>query len=143
VRRRTAAIAFGGFVILGLPTGMLGVAWPSIRGDLDAPLAGLGVVLAAMTVTEFGSSALSGVVRDRFGTVALLLLPTALASGGLLLFSVAQTWSMVIAGAAVLGAGLGLLDAAVNTEAALRRGVRFIQQRATLLLVARPRAPSS
>jgi fucose permease len=126
VRRRTAAIAFGGFVILGLPTGMLGVAWPSIRGDLDAPLAGLGVVLAAMTVTEFGSSALSGVVRDRFGTVALLLLPTALASGGLLLFSVAQTWSMVIAGAAVLGAGLGLLDAAVNTEAALRRGVRFM-----------------
>jgi fucose permease len=126
MRRRTATIAFGGFVILGLPTGMLGVAWPSIRAELDAPLAGLGLVLAAMTVTEFGSSALSGIVRARFGTIALLLLPTVLAAGGLLLFSVAQTWPTIIVASALLGAGLGLLDAAVNTEAALRRGIRFM-----------------
>jgi fucose permease len=126
MRMRTATIAFGGFVILGLPTGMLGVAWPSIRAELDAPLAGLGVVLAAMTVTEFGSSAVSGPVRHRFGTIALLLLPTALAAGGLLLFTLAPTWPTIIAGAAVLGAGLGLLDAAFNTEAALRRGLRFM-----------------
>jgi fucose permease len=105
---------------------MLGVAWPSIRGDLDAPLAGLGLVLAAMTVAQFGSSALSGIVRERFGTVALLMLPTVLAASGLLLFGLAHTWSTIIIGAAVLGAGLGLLDAAVNTEAALRRGIRFM-----------------
>jgi len=126
MRMRTATIAFGGFVILGLPTGMLGIAWPFMRAELDAPLAGLGVVLAAMTVTEFGSSALSGIVRARFGTVALLLLPTALAAGGLLLFTLAQTWPTIIVAAAVLGAGLGLLDAAFNTEAALRRGIRFM-----------------
>jgi fucose permease len=126
MRMRTATIAFGGFVILGLPTGMLGIAWPFMRTELDAPLAGLGVVLAAMTVTEFGSSALSGIVRTRFGTVALLLLPTALAAGGLLLFTLAQTWTTVVFAAAVLGAGLGLLDAAFNTEAALRSGIRFM-----------------
>ena len=126
MRVRTATIAFGGFVILGLPTGMLGIAWPFMRAELDAPLAGLGVVLASMTVTEFGSSAVSGIVRARFGTVALLLLPTALAAGGLLLFTLAQTWTTIIVAAAVLGAGLGLLDAAFNTEAALRRGIRFM-----------------
>ena len=126
MRMRTATIAFGGFVILGLPTGMLGVAWPSIRAELDAPLAGLGVVLAAMTVAQFGSSALSGLVRARLGTVALLLLPTVLAAGGLALFTLARTWPTIIVAAAVLGAGLGLLDAAVNTEAALRRGIRFM-----------------
>jgi fucose permease len=126
VRRRTATIAFGGFVILGVPTGMLGIAWPFVRAELDAPLAGLGVVLAAMTMTEFGSSALSGIVRARFGTVALLLLPTALAAGGLLLFTLAPSWPSVILAAAVLGAGLGLLDAAFHTEAALRSGIRFM-----------------
>jgi len=126
MRVRTATIAFGGFVILGLPTGMLGIAWPFMRAELDAPLAGLGVVLAAMTVTEFGSSAVSGIVRARFGTIALLLLPTALAAGGLLLFTLAQTWTTIVVAAAVLGAGLGLLDAAFNTEAALRRGIRFM-----------------
>jgi fucose permease len=126
MRLRTAAIAFSGFVILGLPTGMLGIAWPSIRAEFDAPLAGLGVVLAAMTVAQFGSSAVSGLVRARFGTVALLLLPTALAASGLLLFTAAQSWPAIVIAAAVLGAGLGLLDAAVNTEAALRRGIRFM-----------------
>jgi fucose permease len=126
MRMRTATIAFGGFVILGLPTGMLGIAWPFMRAELDAPLAGLGIVLAAMTVTEFGSSAVSGIVRARLGTVALLLLPTGLAAGGLLLFTLAQTWPAIIVAAAVLGAGLGLLDAAFNTEAALRRGIRFM-----------------
>src|SRR5438552_976935 len=126
MRMRTAAIAFSGFVVLGLPTGMLGIAWPSIRTALDAPLAGLGVLLAAMTVTQFGSSGLSGFVRERFGTIALLLVPTVLAAGGLALFALADTWPVLIAAAAILGAGLGLLDAAVNMEAALKRGVRFM-----------------
>jgi fucose permease len=112
--------------MLGLPTGMLGIAWPSMRAALDAPLAGLGVLLAAMTLTQFGSSGLSGFVRERIGTIALLLVPTVLAAGGLALFAIAETWPTMIAAAAILGAGLGLLDAAVNMEAALKRGVRFM-----------------
>jgi fucose permease len=123
---RSAAVAFSGFVVLGLPTGMLGIAWPSMRATLDAPLAGLGVLLTAMTLTQFGSSGLSGFARERFGTVALLVGPTVLAAGGLTLFAIAETWPAMIAAAALLGAGLGLLDAAVNMEAALKRGVRFM-----------------
>jgi len=126
VRFRTAAVAFSGFVVLGLPTGMLGIAWPTIRTALDAPFAGLGVLLAAMTITQFGASGLSGLIRDRFGTIALLLVPTVLAAGGLALFAIATTWPAMIAAAAILGIGLGLLDAAVNMEAALKRGVRFM-----------------
>jgi fucose permease len=126
MRAGTAAVAFSGFVLLGLPTGMLGIAWPSMRAALDAPLAGLGVLLAAMTLTQFGASGLSGLVRERLGTVALLLVPTILAAGGLTLFALAVTWPVMIVAAAVLGTGLGLLDAAVNMEAALRRGVRFM-----------------
>ena len=126
MRMRTAVIAFSGFVVLGLPTGMLGIAWPSMRAALDAPLAGLGGLLAAMTITQFGSSGLSGFMRERFGTIALLLVPTVLAASGLTLFALASSWIVMIAAAAILGAGLGLLDAAVNMEAALKRGVRFM-----------------
>jgi fucose permease len=126
VRIPTAAVASSGFVVLGLPTGMLGIAWPSMRAALDEPLAGLGVLLAAMTLTQFGSSGLSGFVRDRFGTITLLLVPTMLAAGGLALFAIAESWPTMIAAAVILGACLGLLDAAVNMEAALKRGVRFM-----------------
>lgn len=126
MRTRTAGVAFSGFIVLGLPTGMLGVAWPSMRAALDAPLAGLGLLLAAMTVTQFFGSGLSGIIRERLGTLALLLIPTLFSAGGLALFAAAPNWPAMIAAAALLGAGLGLLDAAVNMEAALKRGVRFM-----------------
>ena len=105
---------------------MLGIAWPSIRAALDAPLAGLGLLVAAMTVAQFASSAASGLLRERLGTIALLLAAAAAAAGGLAIFAIANGWLVTIAASAVLGAGVGLLDAAVNTEAALRGGIRFM-----------------
>src|SRR5919204_1121136 len=115
--RRTAVVAFTALVLLGLPTGMLGIAWPFIQNEFGAPLSGLGVLVAAMTVTQFGGSGLAGFVRERFGTLRLLLIPTVLAAVGLALFAVAPTWPSTIAAAALLGLGLGLLDAAANMEA--------------------------
>jgi fucose permease len=126
VRRRTAAIAFIGLVFLGLPAGMLGIAWPSMRASLDAPFAGLGLLVAAMTVAQFASSAASGLLRERLGTIALLLAAVAAAAGGLALFAIASGWWATILASAVLGSGIGLLDAAVNTEAALRGDIRFM-----------------
>jgi fucose permease len=126
VRRRAAAIAFIGLVLLGLPTGMLGIAWPSMRVSLDAPFVGLGVLVAAMTFAQFAASAASGLLRERFGTIALLLGSVAAAAAGLAIFAIASGWWTTILAAAVLGCGLGLLDAAVNTEAALRGDIRFM-----------------
>ena len=105
---------------------MLGVAWPSIRDALNAPLAGLGVLLGAMTVTQFGASTFSGAIRERLGTTRVLLFPAAMAAAGLALFAIATDWIVITLASAILGAGVGLLDAAINTEAALRRGVRFM-----------------
>src|SRR5438094_10580290 len=105
---------------------MLGIAWPSMRASLDAPFAGLGLLVAGMTVAQFAASAASGLVRERLGTIALLLLSVAAACGGLGLFAIASGWWATILASAVLGAGVGLLDAAVNTEAALRGDIRFM-----------------
>jgi fucose permease len=125
-RRGAAAAALGALIALGLPTGMLGVAWPSIREALGAPLAGLGILLGAMTATQFAASTFSGAIRERLGTTRVLFLSAVLAAAGLALFTVAAGWIVIALASAILGAGLGLLDAAVNTEAALRRGVRFM-----------------
>src|SRR5438094_9070844 len=105
---------------------MLGIAWPSMRASLDAPFAGLGLLVAGMTVAQFAASAASGLVRERLGTIALLLLSVAAACGGLGLFAIASGWWATILASAVLGCGVGLLDAAVNTEAALRGDIRFM-----------------
>jgi fucose permease len=105
---------------------MLGIAWPSMRVSLDAPFVGLGLLVAAMTVAQFAASAASGLLRERLGTIALLLLAVGAAAGGLAIFALASGWWATIVASAVLGCGLGLLDAAVNTEAALRGDVRFM-----------------
>ena len=105
---------------------MLGIAWPSMRASLDAPFAGLGLLVAAMTVAQFASSAASGLLRERLGTIALLLASLAAAAGGLALFAIASGWWATILASAILGVGIGFLDAAVNTEAALRGDIRFM-----------------
>ena len=105
---------------------MLGIAWPSMRASLDAPFAGLGLLVAAMTVAQFAASAASGLLRERLGTIALLLSAAAAAAGGLAIFAIASGWWATILASAVLGFGLGLLDAAANTEAALRGDIRFM-----------------
>ena len=73
------------FIALGLPAGAIGVAWPHMRMSLGAPLAGLGLLLAAWTIAYFVASASSGPGTARFGTSMLLLGGCALAGAGALI----------------------------------------------------------
>src|SRR2546421_119778 len=114
------------FIGLGLPAGVIGVAWPHMRASLGAPLAGLGLLLAAFTVGYFVASAGSGPVTFRFGTATLLVGGCALASIGSLGLSLAGQWWIVPLVGLVLGAGSGLIDAAVNAHVSLNRGVRYM-----------------
>ena len=114
------------FIALGLPAGVIGVAWPHMRASLGAPLAGLGILLAAFTVGYFVASAGSGPVTFRFGTATLLVGGCALASIGSLGLSLAGQWWIVPLMGLVLGAGSGLIDAAVNAHVSLNRGVRYM-----------------
>lgn len=53
-------LAFIAFVALGLPDGLLGVGWPSIRADFSVPLDAIGMFLIAAVVGYMTSSFLSG-----------------------------------------------------------------------------------
>jgi fucose permease len=114
------------FVALGLPAGAVGVAWPQMRASLDAPLAGLGLLLAAFTVAYFVASAGSGALGARLGTATLLSSGCLLAAAGLLGLGLATAWWMVPAVTLLLGGGSGLIDAAANAHTSLNRGVRFM-----------------
>ena len=114
------------FVTLGLPAGAVGVAWPHMRASLDAPLAGLGLLLAASTVAYFVASAASGPLGTRLGTAVLLAGGCGLAAAGLFGLALATAWWMVPAVSLLLGAGSGLIDAAVNAHTSLNRGVRYM-----------------
>src|SRR2546423_10003084 len=69
--RLIVALAFIAFVSLGLPDGVLGVAWPSVRGTFGQPVSHLGVLLAAGTAGYLVSSFLGGQLVRVFGVGAL------------------------------------------------------------------------
>lgn len=114
------------FVTLGIPAGAIGVAWPDMRASFDAPLAGLGLLLAAWTAAYFLASATSGPLAARLGTLALLIWGCGLAIFGLLGLSFANRWWMVPMVSLLVGGGSGLIDATVNAHISLNRGVRYM-----------------
>lgn len=100
------------------------MAWPSVRASLDLPLADLGFLLAAMTVSYFAAASLTGTLHDRLGTVRLIIGCAAAAAAGLLIFSFANGLAMLVIAALLVGAGAGPIDGSVNAHVALTRGVR-------------------
>lgn len=114
------------FVVLGLPAGAIGIAWPSMRASLGAPLAGLGLLLAAFTAAYFVASAGSGTLGTRLGTAVMLAGGCGLAAAGMLGLGLATAWWMVPAVSLLLGGGCGLIDAGANAYTSLNRGVRFM-----------------
>ena len=114
------------FIALGLPAGALGVAWPYMRASFGAPLAGLGLMLAAFTLAYFLASAGSGPLTGRLGTSDLLLGGCALSTAAWLSIALAPQWWLVPMVSVLAGAGSGLIDASVNAHITLNRGVRYM-----------------
>jgi fucose permease len=121
-----AGTPLGLFVVLGLPAGAIGVAWPPMRATFGAPLAGLGLLLAAITVAYFAGSAVSGPLGWRINGSMLLAAGCLLAAAGLAGVAAAPRWWLLPIVGLPAGFGFGLIDAAVNTQVSLQRGVRFM-----------------
>jgi fucose permease len=128
-RRATAAtlvLASAGFVSLGLPEGLLGVAWPSIRADFGISLDALGLLLATAASGYAVASTVSGRVLKRFGVGEVLAVSCATTGTALIGYSLAPSWPAMVVLGAILGAGGGMIDAALNVYAAISHGPRVL-----------------
>ena len=118
------AVAYLGFVSLGLPDGLLGVAWPSIRETFTLPLDALAPLLGAATAGYLLSSSGIASFIGRVNLGVLLALSCLATSVALFAFAVAPAWWLVVLAAALLGAGGGAIDASLNTHFATHGGPR-------------------
>ena len=125
VERQAAAVAVAGFVVLGLPAGALGVAWPAMRSELSAPLYGLGLLLALFTIAYFVTAMFTGRLVEVLGGGRVVTAGAILSGAALAIFFLAPTWWVVLIAALVWGAASGPFDAGLNTFAATR-GVRLM-----------------
>ena len=125
-RRLVVAIAFAAFVSLGLPDGVLGVAWPSIRMTFGRPVSGLGSILLAVMTGYLVSSFGSGAIVARHGVGRLLAWSNALVAVSCVGYALATAWPMMLVSGLVAGLGAGAIDAGINVHAAERFSPRLV-----------------
>jgi Fucose permease len=112
------ALAFIAFTSLGLPDGLLGVSWPSIRQDFHVPLDNLGLVIAIATAGYLCASFCSGIVLRVLPLGTVLALSTFAASFALLGFALAPYWWLILILSFIAGLGGGAIDAGLNSYGA-------------------------
>jgi fucose permease len=126
--RRTllAALAFLAFISLGLPDGLLGVAWPSMSDDFSLPLDALGLLVAIQTAGYLLSSFLSGRLLRVTSLGVVLAVSTLAAASALLGFSLATAWPLLLGFGFLAGLAGGAVDACLNAYGATHFSARVL-----------------
>ena len=108
------SIIYVSFISLGLPDGVMGVAWPAVRLDMGQPLAAVGIFTIVGTICAAVSSYFAGAIVKRVGTgavVAASCLMTALALVG---YGFAPSFVWLVALSIPMGIGAGAVDTSLN-----------------------------
>jgi fucose permease len=109
-------LIFIAFISLGLPDGLLGVGWPSIRSGFQVPLDALGSLLFVSTAGYLASSFFSGKLINRLGVGGLLSASCTLTGFTLIGYTLVPEWWMMVLLGVVAGIGAGAIDAGLNTH---------------------------
>jgi fucose permease len=108
------AIIYLAFVSLGLPDGVLGVAWTAMRVDLNQPLAAVGLLTITLTASSGLSTLFSGRILKTLGTGPVVMISGFLTGLALLGFALAPGFAWLLLLAVPLGLGAGAVDAGLN-----------------------------
>jgi fucose permease len=120
-------LIFVAFIALGMPDGLMGVAWPSVRANFSIPLDALGSLLFVSTSGYLISSFLSGRLMVMLGVGRMLAFSCALTGLALLSYTLVPSWWMMVCLGFLAGLGAGAIDAGLNTYVAAHFGERLMQ----------------
>jgi fucose permease len=120
------ALNYLSFIALGLPDGLLGVAWPSIRTSFGLPLDAIAGLLFAFTSCYVLASFASGWLLSRMSVGALLTASCVATAASLAGYAAAPDWWLMIASATLGGLGAGAIDVGVNHYVSTNYGPRIL-----------------
>jgi fucose permease len=108
---------FGTFTLFGTSMTIVGAALPKILGDFGWSYGSAGAVIAASAAAYFLSSLFSGRVLKRIGSKATVVVGLAACVLGLAFFAATPSFWLNFLLYALVGAGQGLIEPAVNWAA--------------------------
>lgn len=113
-------ITYVAFISLGLPDGLLGIAWPFMSEKFRIPLDSLGILLIGFVAGYLSSSTTTGKILSVIPLGLLLTLSCAVTGLSLLVYAYTDYWLLVVIASFFLGSGGGAIDTSINTFAASR-----------------------
>ncbi len=114
VIRRLIFSAWAGIFVFGLVMAILGAILPSLFGRIDFDKSEAGNLFFFMNLAMLGMAIVFGPIVDRFGYRIFLAVCALLVAISFLLFTLAPTYSFLVAAAVVLGIGGGGLNGGAN-----------------------------
>jgi fucose permease len=113
-------VTYLAFISLGLPDGLLGIAWPFMSSRSDVPLDSLGILLISFTIGYLATSSTSGKILKMISLGTLLTFSCFITALSLLTYALVDNWYIMIVASFFLGSGGGAIDSSINTFAASR-----------------------
>lgn len=114
-KRNVLFLSYLAFILVGLPAGLLGVAWPTMRANFGLPLDAMGLLLITNTIGYFLSSFFIARMINRFGIGAMLIFASLASAAAAFGYTLAPAWSIVVGVGLLAGFSAGILDAGLNT----------------------------
>lgn len=108
------------FISLGLPDSLLGSGWPTMQVDFGVPSSYAGFVSMMISCMTVISALLSPQMIRKFHTKWIVIASIGLTVLGLIGFSIASRYWMLLLIAVLYGLGAGCIDASVNHYVANR-----------------------
>lgn len=113
-------VTYLAFISLGLPDGLLGIAWPFLSVRSGVPLDALGILLISFTAGYLSTSSTSGKILKSISLGMLLAVSCLMTALSLLTYALTEEWFLIIVASFFLGSGGGAIDSSINTFAASR-----------------------
>lgn len=111
-------VTYLAFISLGLPDGLLGIAWPFMSERADVPLESLGILLICFTIGYLATSSTSGKIMKVLSLGTLLAGSCLVTALSLWTYAITDHWLLIILASFFLGSGGGAIDSSINTFAA-------------------------
>jgi len=120
------AIAYLGFISLGLPDPVAGVAWPSVRETFRLQQSSFGLIFMGLGAGYCVSAFFGGKLTHVLGLGTLLWTSSALVAAAMFACGAAPAWGVIVAAAVVWGLGSGGIDAGLNAYVASHFSARHM-----------------
>lgn len=119
-------IAYVGFISLGLPDTLIGVAWPSVRQSFGLKHGDLSLIFFGAGLSYFISSFFPGKLLRVVNVGVLLGASSGLVAASGFDYGFARSWAMFAAGSLLHGFGSGAIDSGLNHYVATHFAARHM-----------------